>query len=638
MKRVAIFFGGCGARVAESLVFAACAGVLAAPDMHLVFVDPDASDPHGARAATLLADYERVRALCAGSPTDGAFQTAITAERWPARLPDGEAGLHRWVREDTEDAWLLRAMFTPEAAERDLRQGFHGDRALGAAVFSGLLREADSDPEDALYRLANDPDGEDMQIVLVGSVCGGTGGAGMPAVAAWLRERLGERARLSCVMLLPYGAGEQPSEARAALRRWRDEGVRMPVCLLGLPDGARCRELTDAARLNEWLAVYALDWFLRHDASDAAAYTYRTEAAGLTWGVFGRDAEAYDRGYGRLLKTAALFRLSLTDELTARLSRPGGLMDRLGGWYAACCRGAVKATEAERRELLEELRALTELLDGALGWAEQLCLTMPEQLRRSRALEEAMDAARRNEEAVVGLSARLEVLTREARASGIAEETVIHRAGSAEENEVEETQRRLADMAEQLRALEEAQPPLNRHAGGRETVEMLRALEAQCRHDAENVRAQVREANRRIDRAEAIAEPREQYRILAARTKMKPMQRNLAMQEERVVRAARDLDAALAHRWDAPAVTPADEITPCLFRAEALALMHPPATDDRKALRQYARDQEAAFTRLLVRPEDDAQTLRRVLQAIAKVRAGEEHPLACLLSRALANV
>ena len=641
MKRVAMLFGGCGGRVAEALVFAACAGAISAGDMRLMFVDPDTEDVHTARALSLLKDYARVRAFYEDSPSRGEFAARFTVERWPDHLPGNATALRQWLQEDTDDELLMRALFTPQTARRDMRHGFFGNQALASAVMAGLLTESASDPDDALRRLIQELDGEDAQIVLVGSVCGGAGGAGIPAMAAHLREHLGERAHLSAVLLLPYGAQDQAADAKAALRRYAAEDLDMPVCLLGLSEGARVTELTDAARLNEWLAVHALDWLMRHDASDHAAYTYRAASEGLTWAIFGREAALFRSGYIRLIKTSALFRLALTDDLSERLSRPANLRDRLSGWYAACFKGSLKASDEERRVLLEDLNALTRLLDGAWAWMEQLIVTLPPQLRYAGALTEAYESARSNELALAELAGQLDVMTREAEESGLAYETIVHRAGAAEENDAEQAQHRLSAMDKRLRELTEAQKALNHRLGGRETIEMLNGVLVQCRHETEAVRAQEKEARRRIDQAEAIAAPQDQHRILTARTKLKPMQRHLAMQDARIAQVQRDIEWAKADesRWHSPVLSAQDAPAPGLFSAQAMRQLAPaPQGGKRKAQKQWAQEAAAAFPMLVTEPQPDGTTAKRVLQALGKVRAEGEHPLACLLSRTMALV
>lgn len=642
MRRMAMLFGGCGGRVAEALVFAACAGALSVPDMRLMFVDPDPNDAHTARALSLLSDYERIRALDEGSPSMGEFRARFTVSRWPDHLPGDASTLRQWIAEETDDELLLRTLFPLSTASRDMRGGFQGDQTLAATVIAGLLAESDSDPEDALRQALREMEGEEAQIVLVGSVSGGTGGAGIPAMAAHLRERLGERAHLSAVLLLPYGAADQATDARAALRRYAAEGFDMPVCFLGLPESARVTELGDAARLNEWLAVHALDWLMRHDASDHAAYTYRAEKAGLTWNIFGREASLFRSGYIRLIKTAALFRIALTDELVERFSRPANLRDRFSGWYAACCRSAMKLSDSERQTLLEDLKALIRLLEGAWSWMEQLIATLPTQLSHADALNAAWDAARANEQAIADLSGQLSVLSREAEESGLAYESVVHRAGADDETDGEHAQRRLTAMQEKLRGLIAEQSPLNTKLGGLDTIGMLQDLLTQCRHEAEAIREQEKEARRRIDHAEAIASPQEQHLILSARTKLKPMQRHLAMQDARIAQVESDLLAAQSdeNRWRRPVIGLGMTPSPGLFSRKAMARLRevPEGGARRRGHKQRQQQVQPAFPELAVMPGKDAVTVKHVLQGLAKVRTEDEHPLACLLSRAMALV
>lgn len=634
MRRVAMLFGGCGGRVGEALVFAACAGVLSVRELRLMLIDPDAEEPHRAHVLALLERYDRIRGLCAEEDMT-AFQTRLSAESWPEHLPGGAATLRDWFREEEEDELLMQALFAPEAAGRDMRRGFGGDRALAGTVLRGLMKTGESEPEDALNRLLTELEsGEDVQLVLVGSLCGGTGGAGIPAMAAYLRERLGEKAHLSAVLLLPYGALEEPAAAREALRDWTAEGLSMPVCLIGLPKGARLADGADEARLPEWLSVHALDWLLCHDASDHAAYTYRTEENGLTWQLFGREAEVYRDGYSRLMKTAALFRLGLREELLERLTHPSLLRDRRG-WYGRFVAGSARTDEG-RQAALKAVEDLCALLDGAWTWMEQTLATLPLQLHYAEALADALQAARENEFALAELAGQLDVLTREAEESGLQEETVIHRTGSEEESEAELAQRRLAVMRTRLRELIEAQPPLNRHAGGRETLEMLEKLLVQCRHEAEAVREQEKEARRRIDQAEAVATPQERHKILAARTKLKPMQRNLAMRDSCAARVQQDLEALKNDplRWQAPVLTGEEKASQGLLSLEAMRLMRPVQEEERKGSRQRLQEAENAFASLLGEP--DEQTVKRVMQALPKAEAGDT--LAGLIAAVMTSV
>jgi len=635
VKRCVILFGGCGGRLAEVLVFAGCAGVLHAPQMQLLLVEPDAGDVHVIRAESLLEDYGRIRRHFTDDSRREEFQTELAWSRFPREMPDSPVRMRDWAQAE-EDALILQALFEEKSGEYDLREGFRGDMPLAATTFAGYLASATMTGEGALAELVQSFDGEDAQIVLAGSLCGATGSAGIPAVAAYLTRHLGEKAHLSAVLLAAYGAGEDAAVAKETLQTLVSEGVDMPVCLIGLPEGARLTELTDAGRLPEWLAVHAIDWLLRHDASDHSAYTYRAPEGPLTWDIFGRDAALYRSGYVRLMKTALLFRLELTEEMTSRIEKPNALRDRLAGWYSACCRGALKMSEGERRAILEDLPVLTRLMEGAWAWMEQVVGTQPQEMRHATAVMAARRASRENYQLLVETSAQLAVLSREAEETGLKDDTIVHRGHTEEEDDADRLRQHLQDMQEQLDALIDNQHRLYKRTGGSASMRMLYDMLEKCQTEASDLRAQYEEAVRRIDEAEKIAQPSEQYKILAARTKLKRMERHLAMLDERTRQVLKDLANAkkTGLRWQSPEIIGADERPECgIFDPALLGVLRPlQQVTDKKALRQHQDVAEEAFP---VLTQGDGVSVKRALQTLSRVKTLDLDPLACLFEQAM---
>ena len=635
MKRCVILFGGCGGRLAEVLNFAGCAGVLHAPQMQLLLVEPDDGDVHVRRAESLLEDYGRIRRHFTDDERREEFQTELSWSRFPKKMPDTPVRLSDWTGAQ-EDQLILQALFDEKSASYDLREGFHGDMALAATTFAGYLASATMTGEGALAELVQSIDGEDAQIVLAGSLCGATGSAGIPAVAAYLMRHLGEKAHMSAVLLAAYGAGEDAAVAKSTLQTLVSEGIDMPVCLIGLPEGARLTELTDAGRLPEWLAVHAIDWFLRHDASDHAAYTYRAPEGPLTWDIFGRDADLYRSGYVRLMKTALLFRLELTEEMAARIEKPNALRDRLGGWYAACCRSVLKMSETERQEILEDLPVLTRLMEGAWAWMEQVVGTQPQEMCHATAVMAARRASRENYQALVETAAQLTVLTREAEETGLKDDTIVHRGHTEEEDDADRLRQHLENMQEQLDHLIDGQHRLFKRTGGSASMRLLYDMLEKCQTEAADLRAQYEEAVRRIDESEKIAQPHEQYKILAARTKLKRMERHLAMLDERTRRVLKDLANAkkTGLRWQSPEIIGADERPECgIFDPSLLGVLRPmQQVTDKKALRQHQEIAEDAFP---VLTEGDGVTVKRALQTLSRVKIQDSDPLACLFEQAM---
>ncbi len=626
MKRCALLFGGCGGRIGEALAYAAAAGVMETPSMQVILMDPDQQDPHILKCRSLMEDYTRVRRLFT-QPEDEFFLD-LQCDLWPEQAPaDGLATL---CGDQDCDQLLMKAFFSKEAARRPLSSGFGGNRFLAATAFEHLLTPDALAKDNALTRLLADTRDEDVQIVLAGSLCGGTGSAGIPALASWLRRELGDRAHLSAVLLLPYGASDRSVDAKTALQACGAEAYNMPAVLIGLPEDARVRDLPDEARLPEWLAVHAIDWLMRHDASDHAAYTYQAKSGTLSWENFGKSADLYRSGYVRLMKTAALFRLVFTPMLNQCLSRPQTLKDRLTPWFNACCRPIARMEASEKAILQEDLAALNRLMKGAWSWLEEIAATLPQEMRYADAVLVARAEALKNYQEIVELTGPLTVLDREAREQPDVQG--ISRAGSLEEEAELEAARHHRQMHDRLQELLAQQSRLNRRMGGTSVMRMLYDTLSDCTREAEHVRSQAQEARRRIDEAESFAAPSEQYRIVAARTRLERMERHLSMLEAREAAVRRDVEAAEKSglRWEPPEIIgEGEQVQYGLFSPVLM----------RKMGRMNLKEAEEIFTSLAILPWKDEMTVKRVLSDLGKVKnSREKHPLACLFTQTMACV
>ena len=313
MKRYVLFVGGGGARAADALLVACCAGVLRADQLQVLLAD---TDHHGTLSAELLqakyADYARAQtALQEEQPAPDLtpFRTAVNFHAWPAELPGGATTLQEMTAASQEDALLCQALFGADVAQLDLREGFHGQRMLGKTVFAGMLEAAAQDPSDALTKLiaemnaALDAD-EEVRVVLCGPVTGGTGAAGLPMLARHVHRWTAGRARIGAVLLAASGDHEDPAKAQQAIAEFADERACSAVCLLGLPLSSCSSAPADHAHLTDWLAVYGMDILLHRPAWPEGLFTVQADVGPLRWEVFGKAAQRYRLAYGRLVKAA----------------------------------------------------------------------------------------------------------------------------------------------------------------------------------------------------------------------------------------------------------------------------------------------------------------------------------------------
>ena len=248
MKRKVFLFGGSGGRMLEALLFMAFAGITPEETLDLVLCDPDGDGMHGAvQLRQELADYQRIWAsrtyIGTGNP---AFQTEINLRTWCDPLPMNAKTLADWTQDEKQDALLCQALFPADTASLDLRQGFHDHPELARVAFAAMLSECENDPDDAMHRTLDEIQsalnaGEEVRVVLAGSLCGGTGAAGIESVAALLQNRFGQNDnfRMAAVLMLPCADGESPARAQAALERISIENALQTVCLIGLPQSAQ---------------------------------------------------------------------------------------------------------------------------------------------------------------------------------------------------------------------------------------------------------------------------------------------------------------------------------------------------------------------------------------------------------------
>ena len=297
MKRKVFLFGGSGGRMLEALLFMAFAGITPEETLDLVLCDPDGDGMHGAvQLRQELADYQRIWASRTYIGTESpAFQTEINLRTWCDPLPMNAKTLADWTQDEKQDALLCQALFPADTASLDLRQGFHDHPELARVAFAAMLSECENDPDDAMHRTLDEIQstlnaGEEVRVVLAGSLCGGTGAAGIESVATLLQNRFGQNDnfRMGAVLMLPCADGESPARAQAALERISIENALQTVCLIGLPQSAQSSGGNDLPRLTDWLGAYCMDVLLHRPTWLTGTFTVQTADGAANWALFGK--------------------------------------------------------------------------------------------------------------------------------------------------------------------------------------------------------------------------------------------------------------------------------------------------------------------------------------------------------------
>ncbi|GAB5469018.1 MAG: hypothetical protein Kilf2KO_20480 [Rhodospirillales bacterium] len=235
--QIVVGLGGTGAKVIQSLVHLAAAGLVDG-ELDCVFVDQDGTNGNTTQAEASATRYKSlVKTLRAGSlqpetrPETAALRTPLSLgqniyqpiDAMGATLQTAFAVAETPRKGDPgfDDAWLMRALFTQAERTVSMDNGFRARPAVGSAAY---LRDAQL--EGALWsRLSGSIKrckrvGRRVNIVLVGSIFGGTGASGLPTLCEALRHFLDEedkdrqQLRLGGVVMLPYFES-RPSDTQA---------------------------------------------------------------------------------------------------------------------------------------------------------------------------------------------------------------------------------------------------------------------------------------------------------------------------------------------------------------------------------------------------------------------------------------
>ena len=618
MKRVLMLFGEAGCRVAQSVLYAACAGAWPG-ETQVLLIANEAQAALVEATSGLYSKYERVRLNMAQLEGDKlGFTAPLQLKTWPHRLPAGS--LARWAAEE-EDRLLLRAMFTKEAAEHDLNTRMEGRADAARVVFEGLMQQG----EDPLPWLKDALTGtETVRILLGGNLADGWSAAGMKWLARHIlaqAENGMDRLELGVMAMFPCaGTQEHAHDHAAAELAGLVHGGTVYILGMNESDCASCEE--DKAQLTHWLAQSCADSFFRAEKPYPGLMTYRVAPGKLGWESF---PTAYRLCFGSLIKTAAAFTLTFEPVIRRGLTAPKWLRDKMIGWYASYFRQAPKMDDDQRRDMLRDLEDVKDLLTGAREWISDILRNLPPLLRSASAVEQARQEAADNYRQYIETAGQLMVMLREAEASGLTQEKTVHRH-DMEDNEAEKMQKLFQQIEVRKQALAARQEELNRRIGGAAQLLMMKTAIRRLRAESADLHAQAAEAARRIDEAARIASIEEQHAIATARTKLQRMERYMAQVDACWMLVEKERSQAKADQVRRrPPEMKLEAALPesGLFDPQALDKLYAlPAMDESRPVKKLWAEAEAGWSSLVLPLSGQEATLQ---EFAGKLKTKEEY-------------
>ena len=210
-----VSIGGSGAKSVESLTHLCAAGLMPDGDLNVLFIDPDLANGCLERAQNTLNKYCECKK--AGMKETELLKTSITLSKpsvWTPFEDNAKPSLENFFRyaalktQDESAALLFDVLFSPEEKEVLLDEGFLGHPSIGAAVLAKTIKLSETEPWRTFrQKIEQDAkEGTVSKIVLIGSVFGGTGAAGIPTISRLIKQEFQgyKNVKVGGILLLPY--------------------------------------------------------------------------------------------------------------------------------------------------------------------------------------------------------------------------------------------------------------------------------------------------------------------------------------------------------------------------------------------------------------------------------------------------
>jgi len=445
--------GGTGNKVMEAIVYGAAADIFYRIDdtgtsvpldcIHILSIDVDASCGNTTRAKLACASYQKVYQCIKGvKRRHRGFHTELDIKQWNMSTDIKDLSIDAQVSNFIADQPLARALFDKTESSLEYSEGFRGHPDLGILFFSDLLEKVKdgkrSDIQDEFVIMLNAIQrdlelGDKVRVILVGSIFGGTGAAGIPILSKFLRQRyasFGKNFQMAVTVLLPYYSVPASTsnedveivinstvfmdKAKTALDFYGAEqlinaengnGIYDALYLLGLPQeafvstrkyatGSGAQE--NDAHIMEWIAVRSIAHFFRLSYLEnikPGCYAYQIHTPMFCWESFDAEEKRYRLQYGGMIKAAIVYLVECYPYIRNLLEDTKRIRCSDVNYYASFFSKAHKLSHDERKEYIIDLDEAASFLSHISRWMLQMLGSMPPTLREPMKAELDLETA-----------------------------------------------------------------------------------------------------------------------------------------------------------------------------------------------------------------------------------------------------
>jgi hypothetical protein len=426
MKQYIIFIGGTGSRCAESFLYLSATGALGLQETEILLLDADLANGDFIAACDLLERYKTLNnalhiagesatghTLCFGKDVTGekcviggnSFESAH-ADFHLADLADFTFGMAKSGHYEARQ--LMKALYTRAEMENEITSiGYFSHPNVGAAAIRAtIIRDDDvqnpnnKTPYGNFCRMIiNSLATDEVRVLLVGSVFGGSGASALPALAEDVKKQVNvsggkayaSRLFVGAVMMLPYftikkdvnpadgvNANEFPLAAKDALRYYsNDNDNPFNRCYLlgcGVLEsyenlGSGGAKQTNRPHVVEWeAALAAADFFsapsieqdtkehlfkrVRYLSKQSGAFLYLKE-----WNDFSASLKQYVINFTMMALIMTRYYIPEMCAMNKRRIKENWYINYVGydNWY-------------DKPEGQTTIKALSDFLNGYLEW------------------------------------------------------------------------------------------------------------------------------------------------------------------------------------------------------------------------------------------------------------------------------
>lgn len=242
MTAYIIAIGGTGAKVVESIIHSTAVGLFSTENktenLQILLIDPDTGNGNARDTKYTFGLYQKCYQILNvdfNVDRDRPWMSSKieSLESWSifenANVKLKDVFEYNNYKSDDPKKHLFDILYTQQEREVDLKEGFRGRPAIGAAIISQWSQKSSNTAnwKALINKIDNDYQaGKEPKVFLCGSIFGGTGASGLPTLGRLLSNQLGAdgkklltKIKLGCLLFLPYFQFSPPENSEEVFAR-----------------------------------------------------------------------------------------------------------------------------------------------------------------------------------------------------------------------------------------------------------------------------------------------------------------------------------------------------------------------------------------------------------------------------------